>query len=133
MLGTPSIVTYEFLDHFREENLITPEGEYEEDYILEAPSPSERVCYLNHGRGPNWMWMYDVLITKFGIRIPFTHFQVTILKWTEATPSQLHPNNWGMIRAFEITYVYLSVPPSPDALFSLFTLTCPIGGGLTMG
>ena len=31
----PSVMTFEFLSHFKEETLLTPEGEYEEDYILE--------------------------------------------------------------------------------------------------
>ena len=43
VLGIPSAVTPEYLHHFREENLITPEGEYEEEYILEALGPNERV------------------------------------------------------------------------------------------
>ena len=79
------------------------------------------------------MWMYDVLISKFGIRIPFTHFQFTILEWTETAPSQLHPNSWVMIRGFEIICKYLKVPPSPNVLFYLFTLTWPSGSGLTTG
>ena len=53
VLVTPSVVTSEFLGHFREENLLTLEGEYEEDDILEVLGPSERVCYINQGRGPN--------------------------------------------------------------------------------
>ena len=46
-------MNFDFLGHFREEKLLTLEGEYEEKYILEALGPSERVCYINHGRGPN--------------------------------------------------------------------------------
>ena len=38
-----------------------------------------------------------------------------------------------MIRGFEIICKYLSVPPSPNALFFLFTLSRPTGGGLTTG
>ena len=87
VLGTPLVVTPEFLSHFRKENMIMSESEYEEDYFLEAPNPSKRVCYSNHERGFSWMWMYDILITKLGIRISFTHFQVTVLQWTEAAPS----------------------------------------------
>ena len=79
LLGIPSTVTSEFLHLFWEENLFAPEGEYEEEYVLEAPGPSERVCYLNHDGGPKWLWMYNVFITKLGIWILFTHFQVTIL------------------------------------------------------
>ena len=86
VLGTPSVMTFECLDHFREENLITLEGEYEEEYVLEAPKPNKRVYYYNHKSKPSWMWMYDILITKLGVRIPFTHFQFTILQRTEVTP-----------------------------------------------
>lgn len=45
-------MNFDFLGHFREEKLLTLEGEYEEKYILEALGLSERVCYINHGRGP---------------------------------------------------------------------------------
>ena len=62
--------------------MITPKGEYEEDYILEVPNVNERVCYINYGSGSYWIWMYDVFISKFGVRIPFTNFQLTILEWT---------------------------------------------------
>lgn len=41
-------MTSKFLHSLREENLITLEGEYEEDYTLEIPSKYERVCYINH-------------------------------------------------------------------------------------
>ena len=101
MLGIPSAVTPEYLHHFREENLMTPKGEYEEEYVLETLGPSDRVCYVNHEGGSRWLWMYDVLIAKLGIRIPFTHFQVSILQWTEAAPTQLHPNSWAMMGGFK--------------------------------
>ena len=81
ILGIPSRVGSKFLRSLTEEHLITPEGENEEDYILEVPHVNERVCYINHRRGPNWMWMYNVLISKFIILILFTHFQYTI--WNE--------------------------------------------------
>ena len=53
VLGIPSRVSFEFLRSLREEHYITPEGEYEEDYILEVPHVNERVCYINHGSGSN--------------------------------------------------------------------------------
>ena len=74
------MASFEFMRSLKEEHLITPKGEYEEEYVSEAPNVNERVCYVNHGKGPNWMWIYNVLISKFGVRIPFTHFQFTILK-----------------------------------------------------
>ena len=97
VLGIPSKVTSAFLKLLREEHLLTPEGEYEEEYFLEAPTIDERVCYINLQGSPRWMWMYDVLISKFGVRVPFTHFQFSILECTGDAPSQLHPNSWAMI------------------------------------
>ena len=131
VIGILSVVTPKFLSHFREENLIMLEGEYEEEFVLEAPGSSERVCYCNHRSGPSWMWMYDVLIMKLGIRIPFTHFQVTILQQIEAASSQLHPKSWAMIWGFEIICEYLEMSPSPKTFFFFFTLTRPTGGSLT--
>ena len=36
VLGVPSRVTSEFLKSLHEEHLLTPEGEYEEEYFLES-------------------------------------------------------------------------------------------------
>ena len=92
---------------------------------------NERVYYINHESGLNWMWMYDVLISKFGVQIPFTDFQFTILEQTLVALSQLHPNSWAMIRGFEIIYEYLGAPPSNKVFFYLFTLTRPNDRGVT--
>ena len=97
VLGIPSKVTSAFLKSLPEEHLLTPEGEYEEEYVLEASTAEERVCYINLHGGPRWMWMYDVLISKFGVCVPFTHFQFNILERNGAAPSQLHPNSLAMI------------------------------------
>ena len=35
---------FELLRSYKEGNLITPEGEYEEDYTLKVPDVDERVC-----------------------------------------------------------------------------------------
>lgn len=53
VLGNPVLVTFDFLSSLREENLLTLEGEYEEDYTLEVPSANERVCYINQRNGLN--------------------------------------------------------------------------------
>ena len=59
----------DFLRSFREKNLITVEGNYEKDYIFKVPNVNKRVCYVNYRDGPNWMWMYDILISKFSVQI----------------------------------------------------------------
>ena len=128
VLGTPSIMTSEFLGHFREENLITLEGEYEKDYVLEAPSLSERVCYLNHERGSSWMSMFLITKATRSYCFPFTN-----LRQIEAALSQLHPDSWAMIQGFKIICEYLGVLLFPQRLFPPFTLTCSTNSGLTTG
>ena len=88
VLGIPSRASFEFLRLLREEHLITLEGEYEEDYILEVLQVDERVCYINHGRDPNWMWMYDILISKFDVQFPLPTFNS--LFWKELGPLLLN-------------------------------------------
>ena len=102
VLGILSRVSSELLKSLKGEHLPTSKGDYEKDYVLKVPHVDVRMCYINHGSGLNWMWMYDVLISKFGILIPFTHFQFTILKRIQAASSQLYPISWVMIRGFEI-------------------------------
>ena len=47
VLGVPSRFTSKFLKSLCEKHLLTPKGEYEGEYILEAPTADERVCYIN--------------------------------------------------------------------------------------
>ena len=74
------MVSSKFLHSLKEEKLLTSEGKYKEDYVLGFASANERVSYINHGNGPNWMWMYDIQISKFGVCILFTDFQFTVLE-----------------------------------------------------
>ena len=55
VLRIPSRVSSKFLKSLQEEHMLTPEEEYEEEYILEAPNVNERVCYLNLVGGSKWM------------------------------------------------------------------------------
>ena len=52
VLKIPLKVTPEFLKLLREEHLLTQEGEYEEEFVLEALDINERVCYINLAGGP---------------------------------------------------------------------------------
>ena len=46
-------MTSKFLQSLREENLITQEGKYEEDYALGVLDENDKVCYINHRYGSN--------------------------------------------------------------------------------
>ncbi|MED6165287.1 hypothetical protein PIB30_098151 [Stylosanthes scabra] len=71
--------------------------ELEGRYRVEAARPGDRVCYLNldHPTVPNWLWVNELMLTEFGVRVPFTDFQQRLLNRASIAPSQLHPNAWG--------------------------------------
>jgi hypothetical protein len=52
--------------------------------------------------------------------MPFTDFQCEILRTLNVAPTQLHPNCWGFIRAFEILCGSLGLPLSAYSYFSFF-------------
>ncbi|QHN92126.1 uncharacterized protein [Arachis hypogaea] len=78
----------------------------------------DRVCeYLND---ESYFYVYSCLLTELGVRFSFSEFQCGVLFWLNCAPSQLHPNSWGFVRAFEVLMAVLQQPPSLRVFFSLF-------------
>ncbi|RHN51030.1 hypothetical protein MtrunA17_Chr6g0463961 [Medicago truncatula] len=77
-----------------------------EDWELMLPRTSDRVCseYENHA-----FPMDEV-------------FQREIIRWTKVSPSQIHPNSYTFMRAFELLCDYLRLPASKNVFFSFFTV-----------
>ncbi|MED6186575.1 hypothetical protein PIB30_068043 [Stylosanthes scabra] len=65
------------------------------------------------------------IFTKIGVRVPFTEFQIEVLSEFEVAPSQIHPNSWGFVRAFEVICRELGCPTSLNVFLYLFKLTKP--------
>ncbi|MED6138443.1 hypothetical protein PIB30_074260 [Stylosanthes scabra] len=57
--------------------------------------------------------------------VPFTEFQVEVLSEYEVAPSQIHPNSWGFIRAYEVVCREFGCPTSLNVFLYLFKLTKP--------
>ncbi|MED6137330.1 hypothetical protein PIB30_064021 [Stylosanthes scabra] len=81
-------------------------------------SPHDRVCY--EGEGADWFFMYTCVFAEIGIRFPFTEFECAVLRQLNCAPSQIHPNSWAFIRAFEVLMEYLQEEPSLGLFFFLF-------------
>ncbi|MED6161751.1 hypothetical protein PIB30_063722 [Stylosanthes scabra] len=81
-------------------------------------SPSERVCFK--GLGGDWFFMYTCVFSEIGVRFPFTTFECAVLRQINCAPSQIHPNSWGFMRAFEILMEYLEEKPLLEVFFHLF-------------
>ncbi|RHN38538.1 hypothetical protein MtrunA17_Chr0c01g0489631 [Medicago truncatula] len=90
-----------------------------DDWELLLPSTSDRVCseYGNHV-----FPMYEVVFKDMGFRLPFSEFQREMLRWTKLSPSQIHPNSYAFMRAFELMCDYLHLLVSKNVFFSFFTV-----------
>ncbi|MCI71417.1 zinc finger protein, partial [Trifolium medium] len=55
--------------------------------------------------------MYGDVIRSFNLWFPFTSFEDTILRILNIAPSQLHPNSWAFVKAFEIVCLGLDIEP----------------------
>ena len=66
--------------------------------------------------------MYEVVFKDMGFRLPFSDFQQEMLRWTKLSPSQIHPNSYAFMRAFELVCDYLRIPASKNVFFSFLTV-----------
>lgn len=90
-----------------ENRLWNVEGMFEEEHVATFPSSLKFV-------------MYFVTLTRMHIRPPFTRFQQEVLARLEVAPSQLHPNAWAYIQAFELVCIHLEKITSIELFFHLF-------------
>ncbi|RDY13738.1 hypothetical protein CR513_01294, partial [Mucuna pruriens] len=59
-----------------------------------------------------FFYLYDTLHSKLGIKLPFTHFEQAVLQALNVAPTQLHPNSWAFVRAFELLCEDLGKAPT---------------------
>jgi hypothetical protein len=89
------------------------------DWELILPSTSDRVCLEYED---DVFPMYEVVFKDMGFQLPFFNFQREMLRWTKLSPTQIHPNSYAFMRAFELLCDYLRIPASTNVLFSFFTV-----------
>ncbi|RDX83019.1 hypothetical protein CR513_36118, partial [Mucuna pruriens] len=58
---------------------------------------------------------------KLGIKLPFTHFERAVLHALNVAPTQLHPNSWAFVRAFELLCEDLGKAPTLGVFFWFFS------------
>ncbi|MED6217541.1 hypothetical protein PIB30_018750 [Stylosanthes scabra] len=131
VLGSPSTMTEDYLSELKSFGVICGGGEEEKLYRVELPRRGERVCDLNleHPRVPHWLWVNEVMLTEFGVQIPFTPFQQRLLQRCFVAPSQFHLNAWSAIQCFELVAEFLKLPQDPEVFLYLFTVFSPNAEG----
>ncbi|KEH15510.1 hypothetical protein MTR_0909s0020 [Medicago truncatula] len=92
----------------------------EEDIVLAPCPPSEKVCTMRPRGVKEIFHMYVVVLEEFGVKIPFTLFEMDVLHLLNVAPTQIHPNSWAFIRGFEILCDALDMLPSAGVFFHFY-------------
>ncbi|KAJ1407470.1 hypothetical protein SESBI_24277 [Sesbania bispinosa] len=76
-----------------------------DDQILTEPcSENEKVCdsYIEGHSTPLYTYLYDTFFIKLHLQLPFSNSEKQLLNLLNISPSQLHPNSWAFIQAYQI-------------------------------
>lgn len=65
---------------------------------------------------------HECLVTRIGLRLLFSEFEVVVLKHLKVAPSQLHLGSWGYIRVIQLCAKHKSWKPSLSLCFVIFYL-----------
>ncbi|RHN74145.1 hypothetical protein MtrunA17_Chr2g0306971 [Medicago truncatula] len=75
----------------------------EEDVVVLPCGVDERVCDKKLAVAQDeFFLMYMKVLEELGVTIPFTAFEMCVLKFMNMAPSHIRPNSWSFIRGFEI-------------------------------
>ncbi|MED6124800.1 hypothetical protein PIB30_062320 [Stylosanthes scabra] len=124
VLEAKSVVDDEFIKYFCEHHRYPESSAEGRKYRVVAPGPEDRACYVDP-EGDSCIFVYEPIFTKVGVQIPFSEFEIEVLNACEVAPSQIHPNSWGFIRAYEVVCREFGFPTSLGVFHHLFKLTKP--------
>ncbi|KAK7290589.1 hypothetical protein RIF29_05115 [Crotalaria pallida] len=128
VLGRSSdIKTQSMLSGIRSLTRIARIEEEEDDYELLVAGPDARICFV---LGESSFFMYQILFSSIGVRLPFTDFECDLLSRLRVAPSQLHPTGWSFVHAFEIFCGHQGLSYSVSLFLWLFFpyVPCKSGG-----
>jgi len=108
------------IDFFWSKHNISSTGN-EEDVVVLSCDVDERVCDQDMaGALDQSFLMYKAVLDDFGVKIPFTAFEMDVLKFLNVAPSQICPNSWAFIRGFEILCKALNLEASVGVFFHFY-------------
>ncbi|RDX66367.1 hypothetical protein CR513_54871, partial [Mucuna pruriens] len=82
--------------------------------------PDESVNNQASSEDNPFFYVYEPVFSKLGLKLPLTAFEQTILRALNVVPTQLHPNSWAFVRAFELLCEDLGQAPSLGVFFWFF-------------
>ncbi|RHN55697.1 hypothetical protein MtrunA17_Chr5g0420781 [Medicago truncatula] len=94
---------------------------HEEDVVVLSCDADERVCDQEMGGEQDESFlMYMAVLEVFGVKIPFTYFEMDVPKFINVAPSQIRPNSWAFIRGYEILCMSFDLEPSIGPFFPFY-------------
>ncbi|MED6111362.1 hypothetical protein PIB30_051665 [Stylosanthes scabra] len=83
---------------------LTEDVTVEGDFVLEAAGPSDRLPIQANGDGPHYLWVYQELFTRLGVRLLFTDFQQEVMTRCRVAMSDERSARGAATRGIRIDY-----------------------------
>jgi hypothetical protein len=64
--------------------------------------------------------MYSKVMENLNLSFPFTDFEIEMLNALNVAPTQLHPNGWAFVRAFELVCLGIDLEPRVGVFFHFY-------------
>ncbi|KOM31885.1 hypothetical protein LR48_Vigan01g144100 [Vigna angularis] len=87
---------------------------------LVACREDERVFHGRENSSREFFYCYASPFYDLYLRVPFTTFQMDVLRTLNVAPSQLHPNGWGYMQAFAVLCRALAIRPTVTLFLYFF-------------
>ncbi|KOM53562.1 hypothetical protein LR48_Vigan09g222100 [Vigna angularis] len=99
------------LENWIENSCILRTLGYQTCVKLVACREDERVCHGRENSPSEFFYCYGSPFYDLYLRLPFTTFQMDVLRTLNVAPSQLHPNSWGYMQAFVVLCRAIGIRP----------------------
>ncbi|KOM34851.1 hypothetical protein LR48_Vigan02g100100 [Vigna angularis] len=81
---------------------------------------TELVCHDRGNYPTDFFYVYATMFKDLKVLLPFSDFQMGVLRTLNVAPTQLHPNDWAFMQAFSAIYYGLALSPTPAAFLYFF-------------
>ncbi|KOM50448.1 hypothetical protein LR48_Vigan08g127500 [Vigna angularis] len=81
---------------------------------------TERVCHDRGNYPTDFFYVYATMFKDLKVLLPFSDFQMGVLRTLNVAPTQLHPNGWAFMQAFSAICSGLALKPTPAAFLYFF-------------
>ncbi|KOM34635.1 hypothetical protein LR48_Vigan02g078500 [Vigna angularis] len=81
---------------------------------------TERVCHSRGNYPTDFFYAYATMFKDLKVLLPFSDFQMSVLRELNVAPTQLHSNGWAFMQPFSVVCTGLALYPTPGAFLYFF-------------